>query len=97
MQLNVNKPNFDNNFKARIARAIGKGSSLEISSDGDFINIIVNANNRVVGKFTFNKGEEESILIKKFVIEREFYPFEFAISRLVKYLKKKKVKFIVWD
>lgn len=97
MQISVSKPNFNDDFKARIHRAIAKGCVSElVNSDGQVF-IYVKASDRPVGVFIFEKQDDTCNLIKKQVTEREFCPFEFAVARLVKNLKKTKIKFINWN
>lgn len=97
MQISIAKPGFSKDFKDRIARARGKGCSLQVNYEGKNINVIVSASARPVGKFSFTKEDDTCILHLRFIIEREYCPFEFAISGLIKELKKKGIKFILWN
>jgi len=96
MQISVTKPDFTADFKARIARANAKGCTAKIVVDDTSVFVQVMASGRLVGKFVFEKDEDNCILQKFHIIEREFCPLEFTIATLAKALKRKKIKFIVW-
>jgi hypothetical protein len=97
MQISISKPDFSVDFKDHIARARAKGCTQQIIIADTFIEAQVIASGRLVGKFSFDKEDDNCILKGYHVIEREFYPFEFIIFELAKFLKRKKIKFIVWN
>lgn len=97
MQIGVGKPNFTDDFKARIHRAIAKGCNIEIVNNDGQIFIYASVTGRSAGVFVFEKQDDTCNLIKKRITEREYCPFELGISRLVKNLKKTKIKFINWN
>lgn len=97
MQILVSKPNFDQEFLKRVGRARSKGSSVSINLDENNLSVFVIASGRTLGKFSFSIEEENCILFKRAIIEREYCPFEFTVYSLVKYLKRKKIKYICYN
>lgn len=97
MQIAVNKPDFDQDFLKRVARARSKGCFVTTDLQDNNLSVFVIANSRTIGKFSFALEEENCILFKKAIIEREYCPFEYTIFNLVKYLKRKKIKYILYN
>ena len=97
MKISINKPEFENSFLVSYKKATARGCSTFIDKKDNDIYIEVKSNDRVIGKFSFVIDGDECISSKKFIIEREYYPFELAIFDLVKFLKRKKVKFVIWE
>ena len=96
MQISVKKPNFKTDFKASIAKAVAKELHSKIDQAEDHLFISIYSQDRPVGRFTFEK-EEDCLSLKKFqVIEKDYPSFEFCISEVVKYSKRKKIKYITW-
>ena len=93
MEILISKPNYSDEFLFKTATAKNKGVEISILpvEDGALF-VLAQASGRTVGRFTFNKIGNVYLLEKKHVIEREFYPFELAIMRLVTHLKRKKIK-----
>lgn len=96
MKILVSNPKFKKEFKENIVQASRKGCKAEITDIKDYSSVIVYSSNRPVGKFFFEKDGDILVLTKKFIIEREYRPFECAINALVKFYKKKKIKYVVW-
>lgn len=97
MQISVADPEFSEEFLIKVSRAVGKGAVFNQDSQNEFINVFIRAGNRDVARFYFTKDGEDCILEKKLVIDRSYYPFEFAIFELVKFFKRKKIKYILWN
>ena len=91
------KPEFDDIIKDKIKVASLKRCETAITKVNDFLYVSVYASSRPVGRFVFELEDENAILIKRFIIEREFYPLEFCLSELTKYLRKKKIKYLLWN
>lgn len=96
MQVSVTKPTFEYEFKVKIAKAKAKKVHSQITEVEDRAYISVYSQNRPVGRFTFIKEDTIATIEKSHVIERDYYPLEFCISELVKYYKRKKIKYIDW-
>lgn len=70
--------------------ALSKGARVKITSTDYGFYVEVNGYGRILGKFKFNK---DKVLISKFIIEKDFYPFELAVYELSKkrvYVKRQK-------
>jgi len=96
MKVSVTKPKFSDEFTNSIARGTRKGAETTILSQDFYIYVLVKVGNRIVGKFIFEKEEPVVVLTKEYVFDREYSPFEFAISQLTKFLKKTKIKYILY-
>lgn len=96
MQVSVSKPRFEEDFKIKIAKAIAKELHSQITEVDDTVYVSVYSQKRPVGRFTFIKEETIATIDKSQVIERDYYPFEFCIAEVVKYFKRKKIKYIDW-
>jgi len=97
MKVSVNKPEFSDLFIFGLKRASAKACTTSIKRDEDNIYIEAKSGDRVVGKFSFVIEGDECKMIKKFVIEKDYYPLELTIANLAKFLKRKKVKFVIWE
>lgn len=97
MQILVEKPELDGGFLQKIAKAKIKEIKADVTIEGSEINIQIKSSNRTVGRFTFLRDDDSYILEARHVIERENYPFEFAISELLRVARKKKIKYIAWN
>lgn len=97
MKVSVNSPKFDDGFLFGLKKAIARGCTTLIDRTGDNIYIEAKSGDRVIGKYTFIIDGDECKMAKKFTIEREYYPFEVVVSDLVKFLKRKKIKFVIWE
>jgi hypothetical protein len=100
MQVSIARPNLSSEFVDRVHRAKSKGVSVDIVNNEDSISLTATASKRVIGRFSFLIDDENCILEKKHIIEREFYPFEASIDHLIKNLKRKKkkvIKYILWN
>ena len=96
MQISVARPDLDGGFLQKIAKAKIKEIKADITVEGSEVNIQVKSSNRTVGRFTFLRDDDSYFLEARHVIERENYPFEFAISELLRLAKRKKIKYIAW-
>lgn len=97
MKVTISKPQFSDDFLFGLKKSTARGCSTFIDRNEDNIYVEVRSGERIIGKFSFIIDKDECTLTKKFIIEREYYPFELAISDLVKFLKRKKVKFVIWE
>jgi len=95
MEIVVKEPNFDRKFKKAVYLAKKKGVRLTATGDKDGVFIKAVANNRLMGKMRFEFIDKECILREKLIIEKDFYPFEAIIARLIIYLKRRKPKVII--
>ena len=93
MQVSVRKPQYDDEFSRLISRAHKKGCSISIHVEGENLDLqaTVKASGRVVGRFTFVLDEDNYILEKRHIIEKEFQPLEFAVSELATFCKRRKI------
>lgn len=96
MYIKIKDPVYDKGFEEAINRAKKKGCAVEIIPDNKNYAIIVKANTRQVGRFRFDLDEDFYILESRLIIEREYYPFEIAVSEFVKILKSKKIRYLLW-
>jgi len=101
MKIPAKRSELSDDFLNKINRGVGKGVIVDLKKTDDLIYILVTANGRDVGEFNFRPGKDENYyLTYKMIIEREFYPLEAAIYRLMNYLHNKKgakVKYIIWE
>lgn len=96
MQVSVNRPKYEDLFQTKISKAIGKELYSQITEEDDIIFVQVLTQGRVVGKYTFKKDDTIATIEKSQTIERDYFPFEFCIYEVVKYCKRKKIKYIDW-
>lgn len=94
MEIKVVKTYYAKDFREKLNKALSKGASAIVNLVDKKIYISSYANNRVTGRFIFEKQRTSYVLISKQEIESEFYPLEIAIDTLVKYLKGSKIKTI---
>ena len=97
MQITVRKPNYPPAFKAAIDHSYRKSVTHQLDNLNDRIYITVYSQKRPVGRFTYVVQEDKCVLEKRFVIERDYCPFEYSIATLVKYFKRKKIKYLLWN
>ena len=95
MKILVKEPNFDRKFKKAVYIAKRKGVKVTPTGDKNGVFIKAVANGRLMGKMEFAFVEKECILKSKLIIEKDFYPFEAIIARLIIYLKWRKPKVII--
>ena len=95
MEILVKDPQFDDKFKKAVYLAKKKGVVVTPVGNKDGVFIKAVANGRLMGKMSFEFIDKECILRSKLIIEKDFYPFEAIIVRLVLYLKRRKPKVII--
>lgn len=96
MQVSVAKPQYEDDFKAKIAKAIAKQLTSEFTEVEERFFVSIYSQGRPVGRYSFIKEDSIATIEKNWTIERDYFPFEFCISEVVKYLKRKKIKYIDW-
>jgi hypothetical protein len=94
MELKVIKTNFPDGFKESLKKARYKGVTALLDDIKGYIAITCYMNNRAVGRFLFEIQGDKCIVKKRLIIESEFYPLEIALTELLIYCKKKKIKSI---
>ena len=94
MELKVIKTKLPEGFKENVKIAQKKGVSALLNDVKGYILISVYANNRPVGRFMFEVQYDKCIIKKFHIIENEFYPLEIALTELLTYCKKHKIKTI---
>lgn len=101
MRITVSNPNLNQKFRRGEHRGKNKGIVADIDLGVEYINIVVRAKQRIVGKFTFSRSipenadePMEATLTKSYVYDGEYSPFEFAVSELTRFLRRKKIKYI---
>ena len=94
MELKVIKTKFPVEFKENLKKAQFKGVSALLDDVSGYIAISCYMNKRAVGRFLFEIQGEKCVMKKFHIIESEFYPLEIALTELLIYCKKKKIKFI---
>lgn len=98
MLLSVIRPQLDDSFIEKLDRGTLKGAEATIVQKTDtFLKIVVKASGRVLAKLTFSLVGDYAELTDKLIIEREFYPLEVAVERLIRYLKRRKPKHILYN
>lgn len=80
---------------SRIANRRKCRSDIQLTENEVLVTVF--ASGRKVGFFTFERDDGRCTLKTKSVIERDFYPFEFAITELIKPLKRRKSLSICWE
>lgn len=96
MRILIGKPNLPDDFKKKIARAVGKELTIDIKDIDKHLFISVYSQNRTVARFTFEIRDKTAELDRSFIIEHDYNSFEFCISEVIKYLQKKKIKYLIW-
>lgn len=97
MNISIGKPNFADDFKDKIQKSTAKAvySSMTELDDKNVL-LKVYSQGRTVGVFKFNKDDTLLTLKKKHIIEKDYFPFEYCISEVVRYFKRKKIKNVEW-
>jgi hypothetical protein len=73
-------------------RSLAKGAKAVVTTTENGYYVEVSAFGRLVGKFSFDRSKN---LVKKFIIEKYFYPLDLAIYEVSKkrvYKRRKRVK-----
>jgi hypothetical protein len=96
MQISVKNPEFTEEFLILANKGDRKGCGIAVFFDEESVGVIVSASGRVVGRFEFVRDENSLILDRQHIVEREFYPLEFAIQEMVRACKRKKILAICW-
>lgn len=98
MLLSVTRPQLDDVFIERLDRGTLKGAEATIVQKTDtFVRIVVKASGRVLAKLRFSLQGDYAELTEKLIIEREFFPLEVAVERLIRYLKRRRPKHILYN
>jgi len=97
MQITVSNPKYSNDFKEAVARGKRKNCTTEIDDAKEQTIVYVRNANRVVGKLYFEKDDNKAILLKRYIIEKDYRPLEFGLSAVVKFYKKKKIKYVLTE
>lgn len=103
MRISVNDTGLSKRFREVLIQAGNKGVVADVSSKlskEDEVHVDVWVGTRLVGAFRFskidNEDDKDGMELKKFhIIDRMYYPLEVAVYHLTKYLKKRKIKYIV--
>lgn len=101
MQINVSSPDFSEDFLDKVKRGKNKGAEGDVVVHGNSLIVVVEGggrHKRNIGNYVFDKDEDNNyVMVKRHTIEKDYFPFEAAIYRLVRYLKRKKENsFILW-
>jgi hypothetical protein len=96
MKIQVKKTKYPDDFLASIEKSLKKGVKSQITNIEDMIITAVYANGRPIGRFRFRLIDDTCKLEYKLIIEKDFYPLENIVYNLVKWLKRKKIKYILF-
>ena len=99
MKISTAKPNFDEEFRQKVLKAVGKELTSEITTDfTPHFSVKIFSQDRVIGRYSFvvDKEKKTATLEKQFTIERDYYPFEFCIVEVIRYFRNKKIKNVIW-
>lgn len=94
MKISVYRPQFDDDFNKKVSLSTKKGSkvSIDVVKTGKIIFVDCRAFGRLLGAMTVHLEGDEAKVIAEHVIERDFYPHEAMLHKLVKSLRRRKVK-----
>jgi hypothetical protein len=94
MTISVYKPNFSEEFKnnVSISRQKGASVSLAIVKTGKIIFVNCEGFGRLFGSFTVHLEGDTAEIIASHIIEKDFYPKEAMLVKLVSSLKRRKIK-----
>lgn len=94
MELKVVKTKFPDGFKENVKKAVAKEVTSLLDVVKQYIFISVYVSKRPVGHFMFEVQYDKCVMKQSHIIENEFYPLEVALTELLTYCKKHKIKTI---
>lgn len=95
MKISVYRPQFTDQFKHNALISRKKGASVSFSTTGDLTVVTCTAYGRLVGTMKIIKEGDEARVVYRHIIEKDFYPWEAMISKLLPSLRRRKVKRLV--
>lgn len=104
MEVKVAKATFSKDFLVRLQKGVAKGAYAEVTTSGGKILVTAlvksrlgqaSPNFRVLGRYKFYIEDDSYVLQHSHTIEKDYYPWEIALTKLLKYSKTNKVKTVV--
>ena len=92
MTINCYRPTFTAEMKRKAKLCLVKGGKVSLEDNGEATIATVRAYGRLVGKMAIFRDKSEAWSIGAHVIEKDYYPVEAIVLKLVPFLKKKKVR-----
>jgi hypothetical protein len=94
MKISITKPDFSEDTLNKIQIANKKGVKVFINSTDSRDKAYAICDNRTVGKVFLSKEKTIARIYKKHIIEGDLYPLEAILFELVKFYKRRKIRFI---
>lgn len=95
MKISVYRPKFTEEFKKNALISRNKGASVSLSTNQDLTVVVCFAYGRLVGTMNIIKDGDEARVVYRHIIEKDFYPWEAMISKLLPSLRRRKVKRLI--
>jgi hypothetical protein len=94
MLISTYKPNFSKNFKENVETSKKKGAVVSISSNSNEKTISIDCRgfSRLFGTLQVKLNDGVAEIISCRIIERDFYPYEAMITKLISSLRRRKIK-----
>lgn len=92
MTIRCYRPQFSDDFKQKAKISARKGSKVYIAAKKDVIVATCHAWNRVVGTLAVVREGDTARLLNMHIIEKDYYPKEAMLIKLVSSLRRRKIK-----